>query len=717
MAQATLSIKNWNMGGISESRVLGTEDSLYKMVGVNVHDEVGLIKNNRRLMDIAQDRKAEGDEIDEFVQVMIPCSNNRVYAFSSESGKVWEYVESKWELVYTAVSDNGESKILGACEYNGYIYFATQNDLYKMQLEFVDEDWDTYVSLEGHLNVDPVVGDLLYMGGNTQTYTLPTSISESATGKTSFIPVLRSITGVAINIGTKPSTSLTVTIHDSSNNVFATKTVLAANLTTGINKIFFTTPVNYIEGQEYHVHVTQTGTGGVIKTAVANEQTGMYLTIYGESNTNYHPMIVQNNVLFIGDGFYVHQVENTLFLWALDIPRNQQIKCLGKMDIDLLIGTEVSSMIHSAMIFRWNTWSESWTIEDEIPERSINAFVHVDNYIYVIAGSRANVYFYNGQTLELWRRVGGTFRNSQSVKVYPNAVASINGIPIFGISNFIGNPIEQGIYSMGTVNARQYPRIFNLEYVPSAGMEDIQIGAICTLGDDVFMSWEIGEQKGMDKTHPYNLYSGAFIQTRVFYKDRNVRSTYRKAIINYHSILQSEYEKPSGLSGVYAGHTGGQNYFAGFPTSTEGGGLVVFNPDTNRVEIAKHGLMEGEAIVFTSDGHLPAELDENTVYYVYFATNVTEDSFQLSDEEGNLVEFSDEGYGIHKVHLHKLIRLYYRKDYETGWREVDLIHDPDKNQFISESWGDFAFCLELKMELRAWAGMTSTIDEITLYSE
>jgi len=303
MAQATLSIKNWNMGGISESRVLGTEDSLYKMVGVNVHDEVGLIKNNRRLMDIAQDRKAEGDEIDEFVQVMIPCSNNRVYAFSSESGKVWEYVESKWELVYTAVSDNGESKILGACEYNGYIYFATQNDLYKMQLEFVDEDWDTYVSLEGHLNVDPVVGDLLYMGGNTQTYTLPTSISESATGKTSFIPVLRSITGVAINIGTKPSTSLTVTIHDSSNNVFATKTVLAANLTTGINKIFFTTPVNYIEGQEYHVHVTQTGTGGVIKTAVANEQTGMYLTIYGESNTNYHPMIVQNNVLFIGDGF------------------------------------------------------------------------------------------------------------------------------------------------------------------------------------------------------------------------------------------------------------------------------------------------------------------------------------------------------------------------------------------------------------------------------
>lgn len=370
------------------------------------------------------------------------------------------------------------------------------------------------------------------------------------------------------------------------------------------------------------------------------------------------------------------------------------------------------------MIFRWNTWSESWTIEDEIPERSINAFIPVDNYVYVIAGSRTNVYFYNGQTLELFRRVGGEYPlNNYATKVYPNAVASINGIPIFGVSDHIGNPIEQGIYSMGTVNARQYPRIFNLEYVPSAGMKDIEIGAICTMGDDVFMSWKLGNDVGIDKTHAYNLYSGAYIQTRTFYRDRNTRSTYRKAVINYHRILQSSYEKPEGLSGTYAGYSAGQNYFAGFPTVVSNGGQVTFNPETNSVELAKHGLMEGEAIIFTTDGHLPIDIEEGTTYYVFFATNVTEDSFQIVNEEGTLVEFTDEGYGIHKVHLYKLIRLYYRKDYEEGWREIELIHDPDKKQFISESWGDYAFCMELKMELRAWAGMTTTIDELTLYSE
>jgi len=704
-------ISNWNMGGISESNILGTEDSLYKMVGVNVHDEVGLIKNNKRLQDTA------GEDITEFCEVMIACSNNKVYAFSSESGKVWVWDETDWDLVYTASSANGESKILGACEYNGYIYFATQNDLYKIQLEYLEETWSSYVVLEGHLNIDPVCGDSFFMGGIVASYTLSDTISEDAKYKTPFTPYLTSISGVAINVQEKPATSLVVTVHNSSNDVVVTKTVANADLTIGINKIFFTTPADYTKGAEYHIHITRVGANGIIKTAVADEQTDMYLTIYAESGTNYHPMVVVNNILFIGDRYFVHQVENVLTLWALDIPKRQHIKCLAKMDIDLLIGTEVSSVIHSAMIFRWNTWSESWTIEDEIPERSINAFIPVDNNMYVIAGGRSNIYFYNGQTLELWRKVGGDYSETDAVKVYPNAVTNMNGIPLFGISNDIGNPLEQGIYSMGTVNARLYPRIFNLDYVPSMGMKDLQIGALCVLDNDVFMSWKLGTDVGIDKTHATNLYSGAYIQTRVFYKDRNIRNTYRKAVINYHRILQSSYSKPLGLSGAYAGYTGGQNYFAGFPTSELGGGFVTFSADSDLVLLERHGFEEGEAIVFTTDGTLPAELDEYTTYYVFFATNVTVDSFQIRDEENELITFTDDGVGIHRVNLYKLMRLYYRKDYEEGWREIELIHDPDKKQFISESWGDYAFCMELKMEMRAWAGMTTTVDQITLYSE
>ena len=90
--------------------------------------------------------------------------------------------------------------------------------------------------------------------------------------------------------------------------------------------------------------------------------------------------------------------------------------------------------------------------------------------------------------------------SNDTIQVHPNAVGNFNGIPLIGISNLTGDPIEQGIYSMGTVNARQYPRIFCLDYVPSQGMEGIDIGAITSQGNDVYMSWKLGDVAG-DKTH------------------------------------------------------------------------------------------------------------------------------------------------------------------------------------------------------------------------
>lgn len=708
-----MSINNWNMGGISESRVLGSENSLWKMVGVNVHDEVGLLKNNKRMEAISS-----SSDVDEFCKVMITHSNGNIYAFSSESGKIWEWDGTDWSNPYTVASTNGESKILGACEYNGYLFFTTQNYIYKIQNENLTQaNWTSYVVVVGNMSIDPVVGDKLYMGGTAEEYSLPTSISESATDKVAYYPQNTWISGVSIYLDTKPSTSLTVTIHNSANSAIATATVLEANLVLGVNNIFFSSAVSYTRGEQYHIHVTQTGTGGKINTAVTSDASTMYLSLYGVSDTTYHPMIVQNNILFIGDRHYVHQVENTMTLWALDVPREQHIKCLGKIDIDLLIGTEVSAYVHKAMIFRWNTWSESWTIEDEIPERSINAFIPVDNYVYVIAGNRGNVYFYNGQTLELWRRIGGEFLANDTIQVHPNAVGNFNGIPLIGISNLAGDPIEQGVYSMGTVNARQFPRIFCLDYVPSEGMEGIDIGAIASQGNDVYMSWKHGDVAGVDKTHARNLYSGAYIQTRVFYRDRSTRSTYRKAVINYHKILENTYSEPEGLSGTLAGYTAGQNYWAGFPTSAVDSAQVKFDPDTDSVVFTNHGLTEGEPIILTTDGRLPAELEEYETYYVFYATGITVNGFQLADEEGNLVTFTDAGIGVHKVHLKDLVKLYYRKDYNEGWNEIALVHDGDKRQFISESWGDWAFCMELKLELRAWAGMTSVIDEITLYTE
>ena len=831
-----ISLNNWNLGGISESRILGMRDeSMYKMVGTNVHDDVGLLQNNRRLV------KDSGATIDGFVKKIVSCSDGNAYLFSSTSGKIWKRTSAgAYSLASTTDSDVGDDNILGACEYDGFLYWATQNYLYRIQVSHTGDSWATYAEEVGHLNIDPVCGDSNYLGGDDYTVDLVTAlredqavtfdasadevawtshpfsdgdkvvfrttgslpseltsgtvyyiinedtndfqvtetpictattvtfthgsdivnlashglevgmavkfattdtlpaeltagttyyvesvpttgtftiaeteggdaidITDNGTGTHTvvgveidltglgsgthtiegnyieFIPQLKTMIGFAINIDTEPSTSVTFTLHDSDDTQIATKTVAIASLETGVNEIYWDSTVTFEMGETYHLHVYQTGTGGIIATGVEGDATYMYLEIYGESNDDYHPMVVQNDVLFIGDNNYVHQYENTLTLNALDIPAEHVIKCLGKMDIDLLLGTEPASTIAQAMIFRWNTWSESWTIEDEIPENGIHAFIPVDNFVYVVAGDRGNVYFYNGQQLQLYRRIGGEFDRTDKIEVNPNATASLHGIPLIGVGNSSGNPIECGVYGMGTVNPQVFPRIFDLEYVLSEGLSDMEIGSITVYGDDILVSWYDGDSTyGVDTFDGDNLYSGTYIQTRVLYQDRNTRSVYRGARINYKEVLDNTAQ------------------------------TVTFTNATDIVNLTDHGLQDGEPVVFSTTDTLPDELTAGTTYYV---RDVADDTFKIAETSGGTaIDITDDGTGTHKVALANIIRFYYRKDYDTSWTELDLIHNEDKHQFVVDSFGDTTFCIEFKLELRAWADEGVVIDQITL---
>lgn len=836
-------LNNWNMGGISESRILGENDrSLYKMVGTDVHSKIGFLQANRRLV------KESGSTVDGFVKTMVACSDGYVYLFSSTNGKIWRYLPSAgtYSLVYTVNSPVGDDNILGACEYNNYLYFATQNYLYRIQLDYTGLTWSSYVEEVGKLNLDPVMGDTGYLGGNlysanlysaliedsTVTFTnatgkvnlaghgfldgdrvifnttgtlpaglavntvyyviakttndfqltltpictatevtfdltdnevdltahglsvgmkvkfatsgtLPTGITAGTTyyvrevvnansftlastvdgaeidltgspsgthtvigvvesftddgtgihtvlgnSSAAFTPQLKTQIGVAIDIATVPSTSLTVVLHDDSDTAIASKTVSNANLTTGVNEIYWDTPITYVKGRSYHVHVYQTGTGGVVNTGVANEFAEMYLELYGASNSSYHPMIVLNGILFIGDNNYIHQVENYLVLNALDLPTQYVAKCLGKIGIDLLVGTEVANSVHSAMIFRWNTWSVSWSIEDDIEEQSINAFIPVDNFVYAVAGTRGNVYFYNGEKLELLRRIGGEFESTDSVKVNPNAVASLHGIPLVGVSSVSGDALETGVYGMGTANPRLFPRIFDLEYVTSQGSTGVEIGSIVTFGTGMLVAWKkvVGEVTtyGIDAFDGTNLYSGAYIQTRVLYRDRNSRTVYRKAYVNYMDIQDNTAR------------------------------TVEFDGTSNTVTLTSHGYQDGEGIIF-SGGTPPPEIVLGTTYYV---VNKTENTFQISATVGgSAIDFTGDGTGTTQVVMADLLKLYYRKDYGTSWTELTLLHDTDKKQFVTEDWGDYAFCLEIKLELRAVGGASPVIDEITLVDQ
>lgn len=174
MADRAIKIENINLGGISDSDYQGPTNSQAKIVGLDIHSMPGLIRVNQAL------KKDSGTTVTEFCKVRIACSDGNTYWFSSDSGKIWKRTSAGvYSLVYTTVPTSGEAKCLGAREYNGYIYWATQNHLHRIALTGLS-DWST----NNEANWQDFSLEQEEIGGTGEVYQLPSSITENDTGAT-----------------------------------------------------------------------------------------------------------------------------------------------------------------------------------------------------------------------------------------------------------------------------------------------------------------------------------------------------------------------------------------------------------------------------------------------------------------------------------------------------------------------------------------------------
>jgi hypothetical protein len=158
---------------------------------------------------------------------------------------------------------------------------------------------------------------------------------------------------------------------------------------------------------------------------------------FDNGDADFHPMIEQNKVLYIGDGSLLAQVDAGVFTPdALDIAAPLRIKCVGKIGTDVLLGTYIDDLVSKSQILRWNTYSVSFTSADEIDEVGINAFIPGDNAVYVNAGLRGNIYIYDGEQLQLFKKIPGEYSTTEYGRLFPNAAANFNGKILIGFSKY-----------------------------------------------------------------------------------------------------------------------------------------------------------------------------------------------------------------------------------------------------------------------------------------
>lgn len=257
---------------------------------------------------------------------------------------------------------------------------------------------------------------------------------------------------------------------------------------------------------------------------------------YGDDT--YHSMTKQNLELFIGDKYVISKVNvNGEFIQetSLNIKAPERIQTLSNFDIDILVGTKE---INKARVLRWDGNSDSWDAEDDVFESGINAFIKDDNYTYVSAGDYGRIYFYNGEKLDIFKRIPGVWDNTHKAIINENATGFYQGIPVFGLSNSNGNPTLQGIYGLGGYD-NKYVKALSLDYpLPTNEFSGVSIGSMLVNGANMHISYKTATDVGVARIDHGNKYNGAYIETMQLTSnnERNENSIIERVVADYVSL-------------------------------------------------------------------------------------------------------------------------------------------------------------------------------------
>lgn len=434
--------------------------------------------------------------------------------------------------------------------------------------------------------------------------------------------------------------------------------------------------VGIIEAKEYQGYIYYAMESRLGRVAISaptdwSARDDDYAT-FGNTDADFHPMKIVNQILYVGDAADVAQVnEGTFSASALDIKTPLRVKALGTILTDLLLGTFVTVINVATEILRWNTWSGSYSVADEIPEVGINAFLATDNFILVNAGEKGNIYSYDGQNLHNYKRIPGDWSGALTALVHPNATVNKFGLPLFGVSNLSGNPTEQGIYSLGRYD-RNYPDVLNFEWVVSRETtEDLDIGAIELIGTDLIASWKNQPTVTITIADPAAI------------------------TLAGHKLVDGDPVSFATTGALPTGITAGAIYFAKDYTDDS---FHIYDTAANAVSggatgrVVSTGTQSG---VHTASIWGVDVLDtSNKITTAYFVTKL----INVVRNEGKLFGAY---VGYRSLPGNTTIKIYQKANHATSWTEIETIVDTENKIVVCKETSPKGNAVQFKVELNS----------------
>lgn len=406
----------------------------------------------------------------------------------------------------------------------------------------------------------------------TNTYSLPSTISEDSGQFCPFIPDIEPFYGVAVYVDNVGTGNWMLTMHDSLNNDLGSVTITNANIVQGWNLFTFTAPgiralINPVAngtGGGNHFHLTSSVSNDTATVATINQGdlTGCNMVLFAyrmiQTHNSWHPMLNFNQYLCIGNGPYL-----STYNYANDADPNNLQYVRHQLILD--VGYEVTSLCSNSQyicvaaekrtnnttthnyqdgyLYFWDGISATFSFKIEIPMGSPYSVFSQNNIIYFYCAGSLFAYG-GGQTVLKVRYMA--FQNtdylgtSDTTIVNPNMMDMRYNLLMMAYPSTTTNiNTFCGVYSWGSVELI-YPNSFGQSYALSnniqneTGTNNLKIGMIKNFVDTMFTSWEYTDANavvhyGLDILDPTSTAAPNFNWTSLIW-DGGVRYKQKNAL-------------------------------------------------------------------------------------------------------------------------------------------------------------------------------------------
>lgn len=339
-----------------------------------------------------------------------------------------------------------------------------------------------------------------------QTYTPPTSISETASQMVSFVPTKDPQKSISVLVASVGTGDWTITVHDSANLVVASKTITNANMTTGQVEFIFSSVWRPLINATYHFHVTSTAADGTVTTGTTTDLSTVDYRTYFQflvEDTKWHPIAKMLQFLVIGNERYIAKYEATLYYPNyITLPAGWRVRCFAYWREYLAIGCMKGTNIYdfdSGRVYFWDGISTTYNFYIDVPEGGVNALLGSRGKLFVWPGYQGDMLIYQGgETADKMKRLPYSSADKY-IEIYPGAVTMWKSILHFGAGASDSTTFQRGVYSYGAINVR-YNDSLSFDFINSGGtyLDSVTIGMCMVVNKKLLIGYKDGISYGVD---------------------------------------------------------------------------------------------------------------------------------------------------------------------------------------------------------------------------